>query len=95
MEGEWTMGELMNDLQERLAEARTRALLGEREAALGMLRGAVLEFARFREVLKGETGYHALEHALDATLHSMNEEVARAEARPKSTRRKAIRKQAA
>ncbi len=89
------MGELIEDLQEKLAEARTRALMGEREVALGVLRGATLEFVRFREVLKSETGYHALEHALDVTLEAMNHEAVLADQPQKSSRRRAVRKQAA
>ena len=100
MDSETTMNEtrdeILEDLQERLAEARTRALMGEREVALGVLRGAVLEMTRFRDLLQGESGYHALEHALDVTLDAMNAEAVLAD-KPKHTRtrQKTTRRQAA
>ena len=74
MEGEQTMGEIYDELQDRLSLARTHALMGEREAALGLLRGASLEFTRFRDVLKAFPGFYALEHAFTTTRCSLENE---------------------
>lgn len=74
MEGEQTMGEIYDELQDRLSLARTHALMGERETALGLLRGASLEFTRFRDVLKAFPGFYALEHAFTTTRCSLENE---------------------
>lgn len=79
MEGETTVGEIYDEVQDRLALARTRALMGEREEALGLLRGATLEFTRFRDILTAFPGFHALEHALSATRRSLEMEAERAD----------------
>lgn len=75
MEGEQTMGEIYDELQDRLSLARTHALMGERETALGLLRGALLEFTRFRDILKAFPGFYALEHAFTTTRCSLENEV--------------------
>ena len=78
MDGEFTLGELFEDIAERLASARTKALMGEREEALGLFQGASLDYTRFREVLQGVPGHHALEHAFAVTMHALcSEEQAR------------------
>src|SRR5260221_11387317 len=74
MDSEFTLGDIFEDIAERLAAARTKALMGERQEALGVFRGASLEFTRFREVLKDYPGYHALEHAFQATLTALHDE---------------------
>ena len=71
MENEITLGEVYEDISERLALARTKALMGERHEALGIFQGASLEFRRFREVLTDYPGYHALEYAFNATLNTL------------------------
>ncbi len=77
MEGEQTLGEIYDELQDKLSLARTHALMGERETALGLLRGASLEFARFRNVLTAFPGYYALEHAFTTTRCSLENEADR------------------
>jgi hypothetical protein len=79
MEGETTVGEIYDEVQDRLALARTRALMGEREEALGLLRRATLEFTRFRDILAAFPGFHALEHALTTTRRSLEQEAALAD----------------
>lgn len=80
METEITLGEIYEDISERLALARTKSLMGERREALGLFQGAFLEFRRFREVLNGYPGFHALEYAFQATLNTLCEEDERVEA---------------
>ena len=41
---ELTLGDVYDDLSERIALARTKALMGERVDALGILQGANLEY---------------------------------------------------
>ena len=77
MEGERTLGEIYDELQDKLSLARTHALMGEREAALGLLRGASLEFTRFRDVLTAFPGFYALEHAFTTTRCSLETEADR------------------
>jgi len=68
METDQTLGDIYEQIAERLTEARTRALMGERQEALGHMQAASLEYTRFREILKDYPGYHALEYAFTATM---------------------------
>ena len=74
MESELTLGDIYEEIAERMAQARTKALMGEREEALGLFHLASLDFTRFREVLKDYPGYHALEHAFLVTLGALSSE---------------------
>ena len=74
MDYEITLGELYDEIADKLAQARTRALMGEREEALGIFRGASLEFTRFRDVLHDYPGFHALDYAFQATLTALCDE---------------------
>ena len=74
MEGEFTLGDIYEEIAERLALARTKALMGERQEALGLFQGASLDYTRFREVLAGYPGARALEHAFDVTMAARNAE---------------------
>ncbi|HLK59882.1 MAG TPA: hypothetical protein VKU00_25190 [Chthonomonadaceae bacterium] len=74
METELTLGDIYEEISERMAQARTKALMGEREEALGLFHGASLDYMRFREVLKDYPGYHALEHAFLVTLGALGSE---------------------
>lgn len=76
MERELTLGDIFEDIAERLALARTKALMGERQEALGLFQGASLDFTRFRDVLADYPGFYALEHAFDSTLTSLSGEQA-------------------
>ncbi len=98
MEGEPMLGDIYEEIADRLAEARTRALMGERQEALGLMQAARLEYTRFREVLKDYPGHHALEYAFEITLgqlcaeQSAVEEPAREQLKPGArSRRKAER----
>ena len=71
MEGEQTLGEIYDGIADKLAEARTRALMGERQQALGILQGAALEMTRFRDVLRDIPGCLALEHAFEVTRQAL------------------------
>ena len=82
MEGEWTLGDIYEEIAEKLASARTKALMGEREEALGLLHGASLEFTRFHEVLRSYPGFYALEHALTVTKETLCRELTRSESEP-------------
>ena len=83
MEGEATLGEIYDGIADKLAEARTRALLGERQQALGILHGAALEMTRFRDVLRGVPGYLALNYAFEATMRALCDEQDAAETQAK------------
>jgi hypothetical protein len=74
MESELTLGDIYDDISERLAMARTKALMGERQEALGVFRGASLDYTRFRDVLTGYPGFHALDHAFNVTMAALGEE---------------------
>lgn len=74
MEGELTLGEIYDDIADKLAEARTRALMGERQQALGILQGAALEMRRFQDALRGVPGYLALDHAFEVTRQTLGAE---------------------
>ena len=76
MDYEITLGELYDEIADKLAQARTRALMGEREEALGIFRGASLEFTRFQDVLRDYPGFHALDHAFQVTLTALCDEQA-------------------
>ena len=80
METEMMLGDVYDDISDRLAMARTKALMGERKEALGIFQGASLDFRRFREALAGYPGYHALEYAFHATLNALCDEDAKQEA---------------
>ena len=71
MDYEITLGELYDEIADKLAQARTRALMGEREEALGIFRGASLEFTRFQDVLRDYPGFHALDYAFQATMTAL------------------------
>ena len=71
MEGELTLGAIYEGIADKLAEARTRAIMGERQQALGILHGAALEMTRFRDALRDVPGYLALNHAFEITLRAL------------------------
>ncbi len=73
MEEELTLGDVYDDIQDRLATARTKALMGEREEALGILQGASLDYTRFRDVLRDYPGQHALTYAFDMTMIALRD----------------------
>src|SRR5260221_11295707 len=77
MEGtgtEFTLGDLFEDLAERIATARTKALMGERQEALGLFQGAFLEYTRYREVLTSYPGHLSLEHDFEETRCALCQE---------------------
>ena len=71
---EMTLGDIFDEIAERLAAARTKALMGEREEALGLFQGASLEYTRFQDVLQGYPGHLALKHAFEITLGALCDE---------------------
>lgn len=71
MEGELTLGAIYDSIADKLAEARTRAMMGERQQALGILHGAALEMTRFRDALRDVPGYLALDYAFDRTMTAL------------------------
>lgn len=71
MDEETTLGDIYEALAERIALAQTRALMGEREAALNIYCAASLEFRRFRDVLTHYPGFHTLEYAFDSAMKAL------------------------
>lgn len=65
------LGDVYEEIAERLAQSRTKALMGEREEALGLLQSAILELKRFRDLLSGYPGFLALEHSMHMTLGAL------------------------
>ncbi len=79
MEIEQTIGDIYEEIAEQLAQARTKALMGERQEAQGLFQKASLDYQRFRDALATYPGAHALEHSLGATLQVLCGEQMRAE----------------
>ena len=71
------MGDIFEEIAERIASARTRALMGERQQALTLLQCGRLDYFQFRDVLRGYPGSLALEHALQTTTAALCEERSR------------------
>ena len=67
---ELTAGDIYDALQERLALARTRALMGERALALDALHEARAEYETYRDALQGFP-LHSLEHAFTQTMQAL------------------------
>jgi hypothetical protein len=67
---ELTVGAVYDSLQERLALARTRALMGERAPALDLLRQARADYETYKDALQGFPLY-ALEHAFTVTMQTL------------------------
>ena len=63
---ELTIGDVYDNLCEQVADARTRALMGERAEALRLYQTASLEYERFRDALHG-LPLHTLEHDFTVT----------------------------
>jgi hypothetical protein len=78
-ESDITLGDVYERIADRLAEARTRALMGERQEALGLFQAASLDYTRFREVLSDYPGSHALDYAFTITMNQLCAEQQRAE----------------
>ena len=74
MNEERTVGDIFEDIAERVATARTRALMGERQEALTQLQRARMDYLRFREVLESYPGSLALQRSLEAAQAALCEE---------------------
>lgn len=72
--GEWTVGAVFEDISERIAAGRSRALMGERDEALAILQCARLDYLRFQEALEGFPGSLSLEHSLETALAALCDE---------------------
>jgi hypothetical protein len=79
MHTESTLDDIYEEIADKLALARTKALMGERCEALGILQAASLEYTRFRDVLSAFPGFHALEHAYTVTMTALRAEQERLE----------------
>lgn len=87
-----TLGDIFETIADQLATARTKALMGEREEALGHYRAASEEYTRFRDALAGYPGMLALQHAFEVTIAALRQESAPQEPARK-TKRTARREQ--
>jgi hypothetical protein len=74
MQTETTLSDIYEEIAEKLALARTRALMGESCEALGIFQAASLEYTRFRDVLSAYPGFYALEHAFRVTMTALQAE---------------------
>lgn len=74
-----TLTDIYDEIADKLALARTKALMGERCEALGILQAAHLEYTRFRDVLQDFPGFRALEHAYHITTTALRTEQQEAE----------------
>ena len=64
---ELTAGDLFDALYERVAEVKTRALMGEIEQAYTLFQSVAREYAQYADVFAGLPGQLSLEHDLEAT----------------------------
>lgn len=71
------MGDIFEDIAERVATARTRALMGERREALAILQRARMDYMRFQEVLHDYPGSLALARSLEAARAALDAERSR------------------
>ncbi len=74
MQTESTLSDIYEEIADKLALARTKALMGEPCEALGIFQAASLEYTRFREVLSAYPGFYALEHAFTVTMTALRAE---------------------
>lgn len=77
MSSDQSVGDVFDDIAEGLAGARTSALMGERETALGLLQRTVLKYARFRDILKSYPGFMALERDLEMSKAALCQDQSR------------------
>ena len=82
MQTEPTLEDVFEDIADRLALARSRALMGERANALVILQKAWLDYLNHQEVLAFHPCAHSLKHSFEVTKEALGEERARAEAEP-------------
>lgn len=66
-EGEFTLGDLYEEISETLAKARLMCLRQQKQEARKLLLQAEREYQRFKDVLTGYPGVLALEYALETT----------------------------
>ena len=74
MEQEFTTFEIYESLQERLATARSMALMGDQQNALCVFREARETFIEFKETLACVPGFLALLKSTEETLAWLQEE---------------------
>lgn len=84
MQPETTLSDIYEEIADKLALARTKALMGEPCEALGIFQAASLEYTRFRDVLSAYPGFYALEHAFGVTMTALQAEQQHADALEKS-----------
>ena len=84
MHTETTLSDIYEEIADKLALARTKALMGEPCEALGIFQAASLEYTRFRDVLSAFPGFYALEHAFGITMTALQAEQQLMEAPDKS-----------
>ena len=84
MQTETTLSDIYEEIADKLALARTKALMGEPCEALGIFQAASLEYTRLRDVLSAYPGFHALEHAFGITMTALQAEQQRMEAPDRS-----------
>lgn len=74
MDREMTVGTVLDEIAEMIAAAKSFALTGEREAALGTLRLAALEMARWGDVLNDAPGYREAQRAFEVAEAALTEQ---------------------
>lgn len=84
MQTETTLSDIYEEIADKLALARTKALMGEPCEALGIFQAASLEYTRFRDVLSAYPGFYALEHAFSITMTALQAEQQHTDALEKS-----------
>lgn len=65
---EWTIGQIFNEVAEKVAEARTHILMGEPAIALQRLRTAQKDYLEYSEVLASYPGSLSLSKSMEETL---------------------------
>ena len=64
---ELTAGDVFDSLYERVAQAKTRALMGETEQAYKLFQDVAREYAQYADIFAGLPGHLSLQHDMEAT----------------------------
>lgn len=78
MNSEPTLSDIYDSIAEQIASAQTRALMGEREEALGLMHGAHLDYMRFETVLADLSDRPALPNSYRTAIAALHDQRDRA-----------------
>lgn len=70
---EQTLSGIYESIADRLALARTKHLMGERQEGLRLLESASADYDRYSDALSSLPGFYALKHAHSVTVAAFNQ----------------------